>query len=327
MVGRNDPCPCGSGKKYKRCCLNKEKTYVESLGTANLATEMLNELKSKMGSTEYSSMEELQKLTSAFMEEQNTSPIDDFLGLSSSQMRGVLNTPFGSAEDIVSLSVFPELELISQTPVMEQTLYILNELGKNEKGIKATKTGNLPRSLVQSFYTDFAGEIREYPGKPMSQYDVMELDLLIFALKGMGLIKLRTNWISLTKKGQSMLDKNKYYDLYIKLFSFYTESLDWLSTTYYDEGFAIIQKALSFNLYILKKKAVEYTSETEIAELFQKAFPQAGDVSSPFVSLFLDDFCLYFGLVERDGKRTLLDLDNKLKYRQSPLFEKLFEWK
>ncbi|UNC93526.1 YecA family protein [Candidatus Contubernalis alkaliaceticus] len=23
-VGRNDPCPCGSGKKYKKCCLGKE---------------------------------------------------------------------------------------------------------------------------------------------------------------------------------------------------------------------------------------------------------------------------------------------------------------
>jgi len=23
-VGRNDPCPCGSGKKYKKCCLDKE---------------------------------------------------------------------------------------------------------------------------------------------------------------------------------------------------------------------------------------------------------------------------------------------------------------
>ena len=22
-VGRNDPCPCGSGKRYKRCCLGK----------------------------------------------------------------------------------------------------------------------------------------------------------------------------------------------------------------------------------------------------------------------------------------------------------------
>ena len=25
-VGRNDPCPCGSGKKYKKCCLEKEET-------------------------------------------------------------------------------------------------------------------------------------------------------------------------------------------------------------------------------------------------------------------------------------------------------------
>ncbi|MBC8391880.1 MAG: SEC-C domain-containing protein, partial [Deltaproteobacteria bacterium] len=22
-VGRNDPCPCGSGKKFKKCCLKK----------------------------------------------------------------------------------------------------------------------------------------------------------------------------------------------------------------------------------------------------------------------------------------------------------------
>lgn len=30
--GRNDPCPCGSGKKYKQCCLLKEtaKTYTPS---------------------------------------------------------------------------------------------------------------------------------------------------------------------------------------------------------------------------------------------------------------------------------------------------------
>jgi len=23
-IGRNDPCPCGSGKKYKRCCLGTQ---------------------------------------------------------------------------------------------------------------------------------------------------------------------------------------------------------------------------------------------------------------------------------------------------------------
>jgi hypothetical protein len=24
MIGRNDPCHCGSGKKYKKCCLEKD---------------------------------------------------------------------------------------------------------------------------------------------------------------------------------------------------------------------------------------------------------------------------------------------------------------
>ena len=23
-IGRNEPCPCGSGRKYKKCCLNKK---------------------------------------------------------------------------------------------------------------------------------------------------------------------------------------------------------------------------------------------------------------------------------------------------------------
>ena len=39
-IGRNDPCPCGSGKKYKRCCLhatnpkpvNLEKLYQQKYG-------------------------------------------------------------------------------------------------------------------------------------------------------------------------------------------------------------------------------------------------------------------------------------------------------
>jgi uncharacterized protein YecA (UPF0149 family) len=37
ILGRNDPCPCGSGKKYKNCCGNiggtadAEQSYVSSL--------------------------------------------------------------------------------------------------------------------------------------------------------------------------------------------------------------------------------------------------------------------------------------------------------
>jgi methionyl aminopeptidase len=34
-VGRNDPCPCGSGFKYKKCCLGKE-TFSAPGKTKNL---------------------------------------------------------------------------------------------------------------------------------------------------------------------------------------------------------------------------------------------------------------------------------------------------
>ena len=30
-IGRNDPCPCGSGKKYKFCCMNKPKELVDDI--------------------------------------------------------------------------------------------------------------------------------------------------------------------------------------------------------------------------------------------------------------------------------------------------------
>ena len=26
-IGRNDPCPCGSGQKYKKCCAGRQPPY------------------------------------------------------------------------------------------------------------------------------------------------------------------------------------------------------------------------------------------------------------------------------------------------------------
>ena len=38
-VGRNDPCPCGSGKKFKKCCLPKKQELERSLQKTNSVTE------------------------------------------------------------------------------------------------------------------------------------------------------------------------------------------------------------------------------------------------------------------------------------------------
>jgi len=36
-TGRNDPCPCGSGKKYKQCCLARDEAAAASARAARLA--------------------------------------------------------------------------------------------------------------------------------------------------------------------------------------------------------------------------------------------------------------------------------------------------
>ncbi|CAM3374909.1 MULTISPECIES: SEC-C metal-binding domain-containing protein [Saccharibacillus] len=35
-IGRNDPCYCGSGKKYKKCCIGKEVAFTDSAKFAEL---------------------------------------------------------------------------------------------------------------------------------------------------------------------------------------------------------------------------------------------------------------------------------------------------
>jgi tetratricopeptide (TPR) repeat protein len=37
-IGRNEPCPCGSGKKYKRCCLAKNAEFERKLIAAAAVT-------------------------------------------------------------------------------------------------------------------------------------------------------------------------------------------------------------------------------------------------------------------------------------------------
>lgn len=42
MIGRNDPCPCGSGKKHKKCCLGKDDKPVEQLVDEELERILLS---------------------------------------------------------------------------------------------------------------------------------------------------------------------------------------------------------------------------------------------------------------------------------------------
>jgi uncharacterized protein len=41
-VGRNDPCRCGSGKKYKNCCMQKDQQKGSSLGKRKFTAKVLS---------------------------------------------------------------------------------------------------------------------------------------------------------------------------------------------------------------------------------------------------------------------------------------------
>ena len=46
---RNEPCPCGSGKKYKKCCYTKEFEFtVDDQGTVSRTVAMTPELRELM---------------------------------------------------------------------------------------------------------------------------------------------------------------------------------------------------------------------------------------------------------------------------------------
>jgi hypothetical protein len=66
-VNRNDPCPCGSGKKYKQCCMNKdqEPRRLRAALAAQLAAEDTSDETAKLLATYEEKFEEIEKLTEA----------------------------------------------------------------------------------------------------------------------------------------------------------------------------------------------------------------------------------------------------------------------
>lgn len=47
-IGRNDPCPCGSGQKYKKCCWQKKRTFLSATTQAYQRTSLRSRLYSFM---------------------------------------------------------------------------------------------------------------------------------------------------------------------------------------------------------------------------------------------------------------------------------------
>ena len=83
-IGRNQPCPCGSGKKYKHCCYDAAQQQ---------SVEMNSELAHILATNPSLTMDELNVVAQHKMIERNNKAVDGFFGLSPSVMYNWLYAP------------------------------------------------------------------------------------------------------------------------------------------------------------------------------------------------------------------------------------------
>lgn len=91
-IGCNDPCPCGSGKKFKYCCLGKESGTASGHGAAGISETLRTALEDR----QFNSLQEAQAFLDQITQQQNRRQLDEFHGLSPEQMHQILNFPFAS---------------------------------------------------------------------------------------------------------------------------------------------------------------------------------------------------------------------------------------
>lgn len=259
-LGRNDPCHCGSGKKYKHCCLNAASDSLQGLQAA------------VQEQGEFDSEEDLQAFVASWQNQQNHRAMDDFQGLSADEMHRFLHFPFESPDLIEWHQPTGHTE---STPVM----FLLRRLlqGVGPEGVKQTQTGNLPRQLCQDIVVPYLEQVGDdfrlrHESQVRSEMEFPELHKTRLLAELAGLIRKYRKRFVLTRKGEALLADDQSGELYWLIFRTSVREFNWA----YEDGYPdlhIVQQSFAFSLYLLTRLARSETEDTALIDAFLQAFP------------------------------------------------------
>ena len=257
-TGRNDPCPCGSGKKYKHCCLSP-------------ASVVNDELKGLLAEQEFDSIDDVQAVADQFMQQKNQLPQDDFQGLSPEQVHRMLHFPFDTPE----FFTFPEtLSSAPEAPILHLVQEITAAI--DEKGLKATAKGNLPLKLCKLAKVDYQKFKPEgdylYRRNISSEEDFDDLHTARIILELSGLLRKTKGRFFLTKKYQQIIKKSGLTGLYPLLLKTYCRKFNWGFRDGYEE-IPFIQHSFLFTMYLLKLHGDDWKLFFIYEDYFLQAFP------------------------------------------------------
>ena len=274
-IGRNDPCPCGSGRRFKKCCLGRQ----ESIPADGAAAAASTDLRQAMEGMQFGSLTEAEAFVGRLTQQRNQRPLDEFHGLSPEQMHRMLHFPFASPEFVR----FPHLLDTSPTaPIVTLFGMLLEAIG--EKGLKPTAKGNLPQKFCRDAALAYWGEevYRENTrfGGINREEDFLDLHIARLVAELAGLIRKYKGRFILSRNCRALLSGNGTAAIYPRLFTAYVERFNWSYRDRYPE-LRLLQTASFFTLYLLTRYGRTARPQAFYEDAFLRAFPMVLDEIPP----------------------------------------------
>ncbi len=301
-IGRNDPCPCGSGKKYKKCCYLLD----GPTPTSPIDQDFVDEL--NIDSAEI--LEALQQRADELMAQQNSRGLEEFHGLSPHQMHDVLSSPL----DNCAFQLMPQFTLQSE---QVNALFLANALiDFIGDGVKATAKGNLPRAFCQELYQTYNSRFKpdKFTFKVNKEEDFLDLNVVRILMEMGKFIRKYKGRFVLTNKLKDLIKQSPNEQalntiLFEELFDNYCQQFNWAYSSY-DEAYKFIQQSVGFSLYMLAKYGNVWRDQQWYSKQFIQAFPaillEIGDdylpaevlVDNAYQNWVFRHFANFFGLIE-----------------------------
>lgn len=331
-VGRNEPCPCGSGLKYKKCCMGKPGLLSSRRGANAGNEEVLREVQRKLEGVDLDDQEALSRALVEAQQEIDARALDEFEGLSPAQMHRLLLEPFNAPE---LLEFHPVLPTEPDCMVAGLMRKLVEELG--DDGLRATSKGNLPRATTISIARQVLGDtvFEEYfrYGSLRGEDDFRELQVTKLLAEQLSMIELSGRRWQLTDRCRELLAASGMRGIYPLLLEEYALRVDWGAWDLYPP-LEILQDAFAFSLRLLATHGGDWRPDSFYSKRFALAFPMAtellhpGEYRSPaqvFNSIYrvrlLIRFAEFFGLVEVGGPFNMGHriLSDELQVHATPL--------
>ncbi len=328
-LGRNDPCHCGSGKKYKRCCMdNVSKQHAQVFDGVEAMLAMNPDL----------TPDELDVALQHKVQDRNNQPHPDFCGVTPTQMANWLYASFDELQ-WVTISTPDDL---SASPVMRYLALILDESMENNGSFKATSKGNLPAKLVKQASELLPGfavsqfpiniSISEFAGSNEDKFNALHYTRVLAEISG--IIYRRSGRYHVKKSAQKQYQAQGIQAFFKLMLEAAIRKYNWG----YLDGFEQDVDLRTFWLFMLWR-IQSHKSVDDLIEEVVTAFPDVllafspDDYISPernlsalIESRFIERFLQFWGFIIIDPRRYLKGEPVARMVQVQPLLKQTFQF-